>query len=525
MPTATLSSRYDALDAGLVALISRVTTPRFTSLYDWGKAYCPSYLTLPPGEHHLNLGTYLVAMSARRGSKLNFISPRDSAKSTFISNPLYPLYSICEQTEKYIILNADTFAQAVKYLETIKHELQYNEALRRDYPEACDIGSKWASDGITTRNGVRVEALGTGMAIRGRRENEDRPTLVITDDPQKDDIAYSVVQREHDWAWFTSGCLKAGSPTTNFILAGTNIHRESIVGKCRELPGWTQKFYRSIETYPARMDLWGEWEQILCAASDTSMEEKEALAEEFYGAHRQEMEAGAKVLWPERENLKALMMMRVTGGVYSFSAEKQNDPCDSSKCDWPASCFAGNDIYFSKWPEDLMATVCALDPSMGKTDKSGDFQAMVRVGIDANQNYWVDADITRRPLDECIDRYVAWCHGADKAVAEADSFQFLLQQDIREKCLAAGEVAKIHEPILTGGIPKAMRVRSALSTLISQRRLRFKRSTGTSELVRQLQDFPNGQHDDGPDALAYAIKAAEGYIEHSTRTFAKGGMF
>jgi hypothetical protein len=38
-------------------------------------------------------------------------------------------------------------------------------------------------------------------------------------------------------------------------------------------------------------------------------------------------------------------------------------------------------------------------------------------------------------------------------------------------------------------------------------RLRFKsRSPGTALLVQQLQDFPLGDHDDGPDALEQALR-------------------
>jgi predicted phage terminase large subunit-like protein len=236
------------------------------------------------------------------------------------------------------------------------------------------------------------------------------------------------------------------------------------------------------------------------------------------------MEAGAKVLWPERENLKALMMMRVTGSLRAFESEKQNNPVDPSKCDWPESCFTGSDIFFSKWPTDLTATVCALDPSMGKTDKSGDFQAMVKVGIDANQNYWVDCDMGRTVIDGCIDKYVEWSRGTDKAVCEADQFEEILQKDIVRRCGELGVDMKIHEPILTQGINKNMRIRR-ISPLITRRRMRFRRSTGTSELIRQLQDFPNGQYDDGPDALEMACRTLEGYIGQGKRNFGKGGFF
>ena len=54
--------------------------------------------------------------------------------------------------------------------------------------------------------------------------------------------------------------------------------------------------------------------------------------------------------------------------------------------------------------------------------------------------------------------------------------------------------------------PKVVRIRRMTEPLC-QRRVRFKRrSPGTALLVQQLQDFPLGDHDDGPDALEQALR-------------------
>ena len=59
---------------------------------------------------------------------------------------------------------------------------------------------------------------------------------------------------------------------------------------------------------------------------------------------------------------------------------------------------------------------------------------------------------------------------------------------------------------LDNQVNKQVRIRR-LGTYLSQRRLRFKsRSAGTTLLVQQLQDFPVGDHDDGPDALEQALR-------------------
>ena len=44
---------------------------------------------------------------------------------------------------------------------------------------------------------------------------------------------------------------------------------------------------------------------------------------------------------------------------------------------------------------------------------------------------------------------------------------------------------------------------------LAQKRIRFKGDSPRARLlVEQLRDFPNGDHDDGPDALEMAIRLA-----------------
>jgi predicted phage terminase large subunit-like protein len=61
---------------------------------------------------------------------------------------------------------------------------------------------------------------------------------------------------------------------------------------------------------------------------------------------------------------------------------------------------------------------------------------------------------------------------------------------------------------LDNRVNKLVRIRR-LTPLLSQGRLRFKGdSPGARLLVEQLRDFPNGDHDDGPDALEMAVRLA-----------------
>jgi predicted phage terminase large subunit-like protein len=64
-------------------------------------------------------------------------------------------------------------------------------------------------------------------------------------------------------------------------------------------------------------------------------------------------------------------------------------------------------------------------------------------------------------------------------------------------------------------VNKLVRIRR-LTPLLSQGKIRFKGgSPGARLLVEQLRDFPNGDHDDGPDALEMAIRLAAELLAQS----------
>src|SRR5207237_5234878 len=131
--------------------------------------------------------------------------------------------------ERYIVLISDTQSQARLLLEAIKTELEDNVNLARDYPQAAGEGSTWQQDRIQLRNGVVIEALGTGSKIRGRRNRSERPSLIIVDDPENDLHVTSPLQRERTWSWFNRAVVNAGTPQTNVLVLGTALHRDCLV--------------------------------------------------------------------------------------------------------------------------------------------------------------------------------------------------------------------------------------------------------------------------------------------------------
>lgn len=493
------------------------------SYLSWAKSVMAGYCNLPMSDMHRDFDTLLAEITLERKRKDVIVAPRDSAKSTHLAEA-YPLYCVCHGLESYILIISDTSEQACKHLEVIKDELENNETIAELYPTIYGQGTVWNNNQIVTRNGICIEALGAGKKIRGRRFRNNRPSLIIGDDLEGDEAAYSAVKREHRRNWFSKGVMKAGGPNSNYLVAGSSIHQECLVAHLHHSPGWNAHVYQAIIKWPDHMDLWEKWERIL---RDISLDDPMAAAEAFYKTNKVKMNKGAKVLWEERENLYTLMLMRATDGHAAFEAEKQNQPIDPSKCEWSSHLF--DNRWFDEWPkEDVKVRVSSLDPSKGKEDKTSDFQAIVTVMIDGKFRCYIDADISRRPMDQMVQRFVTQIRDTDSssAVCEAEQFQQLLLPEIESAAIEKGVMAKI-EPILTKGIPKAMRIRR-IGPWINRGRVLFRRgSPGAILLMRQLQEFPNGDHDDGPDALEMALRQASDLysVTGSKGSFASGGFF
>lgn len=217
----------------------------------------------------------------------------------------------------------------------------------------------------------------------------------------------------------------------------------------------------------------------------------------------------AHVLWPERESLYDLMLLRATIGPAAFNSEKQNDPHDPSLCEWPPEYFDYAGFWFDDWPPCEIKTL-SLDPSKGRDARHGDYSAYVCLGRDKHQVLHVEADL-RRDRDSSVIVADGVEHvkrfGPEGFAVEVNQFQELLLVQFEE----AARQAKIHLPIYTveNMVPKPVRIRR-LGPYLHQHKMRFRRrSPGTLLLVQQLRDFGPASadaHDDGPDSLEQGLR-------------------
>lgn len=481
-------------------------------LLTWGKQFLPEHFRRSPSNMHRWLARQLDAACAARGAKLNVLGPRGAAKST-LGTLCYPLREAVEGREPYVWIVSDTKQQARAHLENLKAELLDNDRLAAAYPDLAGRGAVWRANLIVLRNGTTIEALGTGQRLRGRRRREHRPTLIVCDDLQNDGHMRSASQRDYSRTWFHGTLMKAGTANTNVVNLATALHRDALAMELHRTPGWTSRLFRSIVRWPENTALWNQWESIY---TDVSQHRHKAAARRFYEEHREAMDRGSVTLWPEEESLYALMCMRVESGRTAFEREKQNSPINPDLCEWPESYF-DETIWFNAWPESLVVRTMALDPSKGRDARHGDYSALVLLGIDREGVLYVEADLARRPTPRMVADGTEWFrrHRPDWFGVEANQYQELLAGEFESEFRRQGILGPRPTP-LENHTAKQVRIRR-LGPYLSSRRLKFlANSPGTKLLVEQLQDFPVGDHDDGPDALEMALRLATGALHGRT---------
>lgn len=475
---------------------------RTRNLLDWSLHFLKHHFREPPSKMHRWLCKELDRTRIERGLKYNVLAPRGAAKST-IGTFAFPLREALENREPYIWIVSDTMSQAHAHLENLKSELVENEKILQRYSESSGKSSHWRNGSITLKNGVMIEAFGTGQSIRGRRHKQHRPSLIICDDLQNDDHIISSYARDKSRSWFHGTLLKAGQPRTTVLNLATALHHEAIAMELIDKPGWISKKFRAIEKWPVHTTLWEQWESIYTRIDDPESSQK---ADRFYSEHFQEMNEGCEILWPRREDIYTLMKMRVESGRTSFEREKQNSPVNPEYCEWEESYF-GEFLWFEQKPCDPLCTVMSLDPSKGTDSHRGDYSAFVVVSLGKDGFYYVDADLERRSVAEIISQGVELYRRfqPDLFAIESNQFQNLLESDFVREFRDRG-LPHVQPYPLENRINKIVRIRR-LGPLLSSKRIRFRANSPSAKLlVEQLKTFPVGDHDDGPDAMEMSIR-------------------
>lgn len=513
-----MNDQQDLLRAAGAAIVQKRRELGARSPMLFAKTYLERHFRLPSSRMHDEIFTLCHKATAERGQRIAIAAPRGHAKSTVVSLA-YALWSAVHGHDRYIIVASATQEQAAQLLRHIKDELEENPNLKTDFPKACPgpvgrRGAPWRGTKLRLPNGVVIHAIGAGQQIRGLRNGEHRPSLIIADDLEAPELVISEEQRDKSREWFEKTLLKAGDSGTNVLVVGTVLHHDSLLSRLLDparTPGWVCRRYKALISEPDDVTAWATWENIYSGREQWGESSGPPGAAAYVAAHREQMLCGAEVLWPEKDPLEALMETRVREGRQSFQSEKQNEPIDPDRCVFDLDTMIYWDDEFES-PEALLQhdrrnLKCWIgwDPSLGK--RNGDHSAIVVIARhDSDKvSYVIAADIARRTPQDAISRIIEYVkmYDVSTVVAEANGFQERLSRDVRDAAEEQGLRLYVEEVTNRGN--KIGRIET-LEPTIRQGKIRFSRKHAV--LLDQLRQFPLARHDDGPDALEMVVKIA-----------------
>lgn len=465
------------------------------------KTYLPHYIKGDESIFHTWFYDNVPGLiDAPQGSLINISAPRGEAKSTLGTQALV-LWCIVTSRKHFICIVMDSWDQSATMLEAIKTELTDNPRLIADFPHATGRGRVWNAGVILTANDVKVQAFGSGKKMRGLRHGPWRVDLVALDDIENDENVRQLEQRNKGESWVTKTVLNLGPPdgSMDVIYLNTILHYDSVANRFHKKPRWVRRKFRAIMRWPDRMDLWEQWENLFLAeASGEDEDDQDGLpkamgaAEAFYLQNKEQMELGAVVSWPSMRPLLRLMQIRAEDH-HAFDCEYQNDPTNAD-----ASLFKGLQYWVQPCRDWIF--LGAHDPSLGRNNKSRDPSAMLVGGLDRNSGILdiVEAKIARIVPDKQIDNIISAQehYRCLRWAFEAVQFQEFMRTELVKRSAARG--IPVPAMAVTPHNDKDLRI-EGLSPHVANGLIRSHRTH--TVLNEQLINYPEADHDDGPDSL------------------------
>jgi hypothetical protein len=295
------------------------------------------------------------------------VVPRGGGKTTLCAAGIE--WSALRGAKQYPVILAATDGLAARILRGIKTQIFSNAMLLEDFPHAIfpiwKLGNEarraagqkyhgqptyiewnmarivfpWIEHEDSLSAGVIIEAYGVTGAIRGLKHTRPdgstaRPDIGLVDDPQTRESAKSVSQSQTRREILTGDIAYLAGPGEAMPLfcTATIIYDGDLACQIldRQLhPEWQGEKTRMVESFPANLELWDKYAEILRSSLREDGDGHEA--KDFYAANRAAMDAGSVVSWEARkrdDELSAIqhaMNWKIKDEA-AFYAECQNEP-------------------------------------------------------------------------------------------------------------------------------------------------------------------------------------------------------
>ena len=161
-----------------------------------GRLVMPNMFSSASPPFHYDLTDQLLDTDCKQ---INIIAPRGHAKSS-VAAGIFPLFHLMfTEGVKVIVLVSRTQSHATKLLGTIKDVLDYSQEFRYFFGYwGMQSAKKWTNTEVELKDGSLIICKGTGQQIRGIKHGNQRPTLLILDDPEDENNTKTAEAMEYN---------------------------------------------------------------------------------------------------------------------------------------------------------------------------------------------------------------------------------------------------------------------------------------------------------------------------------------
>ena len=445
----------------------------------FGKVCIPNMFSAKSPDFHYDLAKHITDYSNKQ---INIIAPRGHAKSSIVGGILPMHHLMFGEGKKLIVLCSRTQDHAVKLLGLIKDTLDYSESMRQLFGYWGSHSAKsWAKTEIELKDGSMVLCKGTGQQLRGIKIGNQRPTLIIVDDPEDENNTKTAEAMESNLRWLLHSAVPSVAPRKGrLIIIGTPQHERCMVETLKEMKGW-----KNLE-YKPDMDkgvaLWEDWWSI------KKLKEKMAELESINRLSVFYREYMCEIVGDEDQLFKADDFRWYKGEVHLDSQRQAYiNMTEPEEKQIPINIFTG------------------VDPA-SSTKQTADYSVIFNIGVDADGNRYVLPYYRKRatPLnlaEAIVDNFRKY--RSQKTRIESVGYQEMLREYVIKRC----EQENLFIPGLNvkenPRTNKSRRLES-LQPIFARGQVHMDRNM--QDLVNELLLFPRGKHDDLLDGFYYANK-------------------
>lgn len=315
-------------------------------------------------------------------------APRGHAKSTIITIT-YTLATILFRQNKFILLVADTEAQAALFLGQIKQILYDSTEIHQLFGLLVDdkgvvFEKDTETDIIVKFNDnsfFRIIAKGAEQKLRGLLWQGSRPDLIVIDDILNDELVANKDRRDKLRKWIYGALIPCRSEQGKIRWVGTVMNLDDPL--CSLMPNERDKQSIITDLKVSSSKKKGMWRTVL------------------YRAHNSDY---SKLLWPERKSKQFFTELRndfqEQGMPEVYACEYLNNPVDDS-----IRYFRKGDFLTMTEEDKKKNKTFYITADLAISEKArADYTAIVVGGMDSNgQLHIVNCIRERLSGDEIVD--------------------------------------------------------------------------------------------------------------------------